>query len=290
MALPRLPRAAFAAYLAAATATADVDFHETDEKSAACVRATTAAPVATARTADGGQAEVRFLDVAPAALGVAGGDGERPSAGLPHPHRPRTRDPQAHSPGPPQPLHRQGAPFEHEDRGQLRLQHLHQAAGRRPGTGDHPREGSGSWVGQTDASIRSCGSTKPLRPSSRLKVYPRPNTDSSNFRRSVAYKRATDAPNPAPSEPRSVHIGRHGLPRVTESSYLSRFSCCPLRYVPVCCALGGVRSGGVNPGRRLQCGVIQCRSCASFGRRTNRSKREVPSNKSSLEEASERRT
>jgi DNA-binding NarL/FixJ family response regulator len=41
MARLRLPRAAFAAYLAAATATADVDFHETDEKSAACVRAAT---------------------------------------------------------------------------------------------------------------------------------------------------------------------------------------------------------------------------------------------------------
>ena len=73
MARLRLPRAAFAAYLAAATATADVDFHETDEKSAACARAAPAAPVAAARTADGGQAEVRFLDVAPAALGVAGG-------------------------------------------------------------------------------------------------------------------------------------------------------------------------------------------------------------------------
>ena len=90
-----LPRAAFAADLAAATA--DVELGETDEKSAACVRATTAAPVATARTADGALAEVRFLDVAPAALGVAGGDGERRSGQGNHQRERRRERDQQHA-------------------------------------------------------------------------------------------------------------------------------------------------------------------------------------------------
>ena len=46
--------AAFAADLAAAAATANVEFNEADEKNAACVRATTAASVATACAAGEG--------------------------------------------------------------------------------------------------------------------------------------------------------------------------------------------------------------------------------------------
>jgi CheY-like chemotaxis protein len=53
----------------------------------------------------------------------------RTTPGLSVPHRPRARDPQPHRTGPFQPLDRQTTFVKHQDRRQLRLQHLHQAAG-----------------------------------------------------------------------------------------------------------------------------------------------------------------
>ena len=72
----------------------------------------------------------------------------RPTPGLPNAHRPRARDPEPHRPGTPQPFDRQATVIEHQDGWQLRLQHLHQAPGIRPGPGHHPCQGSGPGVGQ----------------------------------------------------------------------------------------------------------------------------------------------
>ena len=78
-----------------------------------------------------------------------------PPQGLPHPDRPRARDPQAHRTGAPEPLDCQSALPEHQNRRELRLQHLHQAAGRRPDPGDHPCQGSRPGVEQ--ANIAKAG-------------------------------------------------------------------------------------------------------------------------------------
>ncbi len=83
------------------------------------------------------------------------------------------------------------------------------------------------------------------------------------------------------------------------SAYLSTLRCWRLRVVSAYCALGGVRLY-----RSLICpdppyrgeylagcgGVRQCWLRASPRRRTNRTRREVPSSRSSLEEARDRRT
>jgi DNA-binding NarL/FixJ family response regulator len=73
-----------------------------------------------------------------------------PASGLPHAHRPRARDPEPYRTRTSQPFDRQATVFEHQDGRQLRLQHLHQAAGGRPCPGDHPRQGSGPGVEQAD--------------------------------------------------------------------------------------------------------------------------------------------
>ena len=52
----------------------------------------------------------------------------RAAPSLSNTHRARARDPEPHRPRTPQPRHRETAPSEPQDRGQLRLEHLHQAA------------------------------------------------------------------------------------------------------------------------------------------------------------------
>ena len=69
---------------------------------------------------------------------------------LPRADRARARDPGAHSPPRDEPRDRQAPPSEPQDRPQPRLEHLHQAAGRRPRPGHHPRPrgraGPGRWM------------------------------------------------------------------------------------------------------------------------------------------------
>jgi hypothetical protein len=72
-----------------------------------------------------------------AGLNVQAGPGRGSASSLSESHRPRARDPKPHRTRTPQPFDRQPTVIEHKDRWQLRLQHLHQAAGRRPGPGDH---------------------------------------------------------------------------------------------------------------------------------------------------------
>ncbi len=72
----------------------------------------------------------------------------RPAPGISDAHRAGARDPAPHSTRTPQLHHRQGAVAEHQDGWQLRLERLHQAAGRRPGGGDYPCQGGRPELGQ----------------------------------------------------------------------------------------------------------------------------------------------
>ena len=109
--------------------------------------------------------------------------------GLPNPDRPRTRDPQPHHPGTPQPLDRQTSLLEHKDRRQLRLEHLHQAAGRRPGAGHHPRQRSGNGIGSTPAT-QACQHTPASPPFvSTLRLRPRLSACFARLRLGLAFSK-----------------------------------------------------------------------------------------------------
>ena len=56
------------------------------------------------------------------------------------------------------------------------------------------------------------------------------------------YERASGGTR-SPSEPQSVDLCFQVLPQVARTAYLGRCPCARLRFVSVCCALGGVRSG-----------------------------------------------
>ncbi len=74
---------------------------------------------------------------------LKGADQEHPAAGVPAADRPGARGARPGRPGPGQPGHRDQAGAEPEDGTQSRLQHLDQAAGRRPRPGHRPGQGRG---------------------------------------------------------------------------------------------------------------------------------------------------